>query len=202
MDPAENGAAPPAPDVTYGTVFRSSPAPFRWSGRPWKGPVAGLAVILVLLFATYLLRDTSDTHLQSAVAPLAWFAILSLVVLVPATVLGTRRMTYEVDDEGVLVRHPGPKFDVRWGQLSRIETAKPPIPSGVPFLLVGNVTLYGFRTREGFIAGFVVPSGELRGRGADAFVSSLLQNAKGHSVPVVEVPWQEARGWRKQRLRA
>jgi aminoglycoside phosphotransferase (APT) family kinase protein len=99
---------------------------------------------------------------------------------------------------GVRIRGRRRSFDVRWDQLERIEIARLPNPPLVGMSKVDRFIFYGFRTREGTLAGMVAPKAELGPERGATLESAVSRLASLHRIGLVQVSSQEFRTWRRQ----
>jgi hypothetical protein len=178
----------------------ANPLPFRHSGRRWKTSAGTMAILLIILSLLLVVPTSGELVLDAFRTIVLWLSVPFAAFAIPASLLGLRRMTFEVDDLGVRVRRPFRSFDVRWDAIARLERCRA-LPR-IPLLLpeeAGNLRIFALCGKESTIAGIVAPSAEVGGHQGEAFESALVGYALAHGLPVVDVSWRERRSWKQRR---
>jgi len=177
-------------------------APFRYMGRRWKPIVGILTFLFALLVVSWLMPATGVSFLDAILLVFRLVALALAAFGVPASVLGLRAVTFEVDDLGVRVRGRFRPFDVRWDDLERLEVTRYPSPPFTFGVAVRVPNMYGLWRKTGTVAGIIAPGGELDKRVGAAFEAAVLAYTTRRGIPVVAVPWRATRVWGKMRDRA
>jgi hypothetical protein len=185
-------------DSPWSSARSGSTESFHWSGRRWKGPIGALVLCSSFLAYSIVAAPPTDPRLHAGYIIAGWVALLSTPILVLASIQGVRRKTYEADDLGVRVGGKPRAFEVRWDELERIEIARLPNPPLVGMGRVDRFIFYGFRTREGTLAGTIAPKAELGPERGATLESAVSRLASLHRIALVQVSSQEFRTWRRQ----
>ena len=180
----------------------AAPSPFSYMGRRWR-PIAGiLTFVFALLAVSWLLPMTGVIFIDALLIAFRLLAIGLAAFAVPASALGLREVTFEVDDLGVRLRGRLRPFDIRWDDVERLEVTQypsPPFPFGEAVKVPKTYALW---RKTGTVAGIIAPGGELDKQRGAALESAVLAYATRRGISVVEVPWRASRLWWKMREHA
>jgi hypothetical protein len=159
--------------------------------------VAVLIFVSVIVVPAWLLPTSGQAF--PMVQVLRWLGVALAAFAVPASFLGFRVLTFEVDDLGVRVRRPMRSFEVRWDAMGRIESAQFRFFRLAYDIESQNRRTYGLRTKDDTIAGVVMPVIEVGRENGEKFERALLAFAAEHELPVVEVSWRATLSWKQRR---